>query len=360
MLKEDIEQLSIVSKDFFIVFVLLFDALAWYYMTPIMIKNILSVLGITAYEGELVIWSAYSLAIIGSGIVGSILSKKTSRLHLLYVWTILGVITSLLPALLDNFTRMHVLIISVLFGISFGLGMPSCLAYFADSTLMERRGRTGGIILLITNMSAPLLAIVLSEFDLVVYSIILASWRAFGLTVFLLKPNETTVSETETKKNSSFMSVFRDKSFILYFVAWLMFCFIDRFEWPILSDFFNDFHQNLLFTTSPLIASFSALVAGQLSDWIGRKRMILYGFVALGIAYAIIGIAPEEPISPYFYLAINSIAIGTLWVNFLLILWGDLSQSGTREKYYVIGVAPFFLTDIVQLLSSQFVLKNIL
>lgn len=358
MLKKDAEEPSIIRKDFFIVFVLLFDALAWYYMTPIMIKDILSVLGITAYEQELIIWTAYSLAIIGSGIVGSILLKKISRLNLLYLWTILGVITSLLPALLNDFTRVHVLIISILFGTSFGLGMPSCLAYFADYTLIENRGRTGGIILLITNLSAPLLATVFSMFNLVANSIIFASWRAFGLIVFFLKPEEKFTSET--KRSPSFMSVLHNKSFILYFVAWLMFCFIDRFEWPILSDFFGDFHQNLLFMISPLIVSFFALIAGQLSDWIGRKRMVLYGFVALGIAYAIIGIAPNEPISPYFYLVLNSIAIGTLWVNFLFILWGDLSQSGTREKYYVIGVTPFFLTDIVQLLSAQFVLKNIL
>ena len=352
MLKEGIEEPSIVRKDFFIVFILLFDALAWYFMTPVIIKNLLNILGVT-YAQNLIISAAYSGAIIGSSIVGSILLNKIGRLNLLYLWTILGVITSLLPALLNNFTLAHVLIISVLLGISFGLGMPSCLAYFADYTLFENRGRIGGIILLITSLISPLLAILFSVFNLMVTSIIFASWRAFGLIVFFLKPEEKIASETRRK--SSFMSVLHNKSFVLYFVAWLMFCLIDRFEWPILRNFFGDFYQ-LMFMISPLIVSFSAFIAGLLSDWIGRKRMVLYGFVTLGIAYATIGIAPWEPASRYFYLAINSIAIGILWVNFIFTLWGDLSQHGTREKYYVIGVMPFFLTDIIQMLSAPLVM----
>jgi hypothetical protein len=38
-----------------------------------------------------------------------------------------------------------------------------------------------------------------------------------------------------------------------------------------------------------------------------------------------------------------------------LILWGDLSQSDTREKYFAIGAIPYFLTFIVQQLSGSYV-----
>jgi len=353
MLKKVTEEPSISWKNFSIIFVLLFDTLAWFFMTPIIIKKLLSNLSATNMQ-ELIFLSAYSIAIIGSSAVGSILVNRISRLKLLYSWIILGAITSLLPALLTNFTLVHVLIISVLLGVSFGLGMPSCLAYFADYTLVDNRGRIGGIIFLITNLSAPLLAIVLSMFSsLVINSIIIASWRASGLIIFFLKPEEKMASET--KRETSFMAVLNNKSFVLYFVAWLMFCLIDRFEWPILKDFFGDFY-NVVFMISPLIVSFSVFIAGILSDWIGRKRMVLYGFVTLGIAYAIIGIAPGNPLSRYFYLAVNGIAIGILWVNFIFILWGDMSQPGTREKYYVIGEIPFFLTDIMQTLSAPLVM----
>jgi len=83
--------------------------------------------------------------------------------------------------------------------------------------------------------------------------------------------------------------------------------------------------------------------------------VVLYGFITLGIAYAIIGLAPATSISWYLYLVISSISTGMLWVIFLLILWGDLSQSSTGEKYYAIGGIPYFLSDITQMILIPYV-----
>jgi MFS family permease len=187
-------------------------------------------------------------------------------------------------------------------------------------------------------------------FGLISNLMILAVWRGLGLIVFFLKPEKKFVSEK--KKDVSFISVLHDKSFILYFIAWLMFCLIDRFERPVLANLFGDFYYLMI---GPIIGSFFALIAGVLSDRIGRKRVILYGFVTLGIAYAVIGIAPATLFSWYFFLTIESIATGILWVTFILILWGDLSQSSTGEKYYAIGEIPYFLTFVIQLLSVPYV-----
>jgi len=129
-----------------------------------------------------------------------------------------------------------------------------------------------------------------------------------------------------------------------------MFSLIDGFEKTILKDFFGpDFHR-IIVTTEPLIASFAMLAGGLLCDRIGRKRVVIYGFVSLGIAYAIIGIAPLFTIAWYFYLVIDGIAAGILWITFILILWGDLSQPNTREKYYVIGSFPFLARNMLPLL----------
>jgi len=316
-----------------------------------MINNVLSGLIVTDAQ-NFIIWTAFSLAIIGSSILGSVLSNKINRLDFIYLWIILGAATSSLPALLRSFTVIHVLIISILLGASFGLGMPSCLAYFADCTLVENRGLASGIILLITSLSAPLLAKSFEAFNLTVNSIVFAILRASGLIIFFLRPKKEFASKI--KRNISFVSVLNDRSFILYFVAWLMFCLVDRFEWPILVFFFDahapDFSY-FIFMIGPIISSFFALIGGLLSDRVGRKPVVLYGFITLGIAYAIIGLAPtpSPSISWYFYVVMSSISTGILWVIFFLILWGDLSRSSTGEKYYAIGAAPYFLSDIIQL-----------
>ncbi|NIU85528.1 MAG: MFS transporter, partial [Candidatus Thorarchaeota archaeon] len=334
----------IVRKDFFIVFILLFNTFAWFYMTLIMIDNILTSLSVT-YTQNLIVRAAYFISIVGSSIVGSALSNKISRLNFLYIWMILGIVISLVFVPINNFAVIHILFFCILLGISFGLGMPSCLAYFTDHTPIENRGRIGGTIFLTTNLSAPLLVMALNMFGLISNLIFLAVWRGLGLIVFFLKPEKNSASEK--KKDISFISVLHDKSFLLYFIAWLMFCLIDRFERPVLANLLGDFYYLMI---GPIIGSFFALIAGVLSDRVGRKRVVLYGFVTLGIAYAVIGIAPATLFSWYFFLTIESIATGILWVTFILILWGDLSQFSTGEKYYAIGEAPYFLTFIIQLL----------
>lgn len=351
MLIKFLEKSGIARKDFFTVFTLSLNALVGPYIALIIMNGVLSDLNIT-YTQNLIIWAVHYTTIIGSGIAGSILSKKIGRLNFLYLWMIFGVISSLLLVPLNNFTVIYVLTISTLLGISVGLGMPSSLAYFADCTSVENRGKVGGIILLFTNLSAPLFVISLMPFNLMVKLIVFAIWRGFGLIIFFLKPEEKISSEI--KRKTSFISIFHNKSFILYFIAFSMFHLIDRFEAPILRNFFGDFYSFMLIV-NPIIGGFSAFIAGLLSDWIGRKRVILYGFVTYGIAYAIIGIAPTVLFSRYFFAVVVSMSIGILWVTSILILWGDLSQSGTREKYYVIGLIPFAFTNIIQQFSAQYV-----
>ena len=351
-IEKNLEETRIVRKDFLVILFLLFNALSWFYMMHIIVNTVLSDLNAT-YEQNFIIWAVYSMAIIGSSVAGSILSKELPRLNFIYVWMILGAVVSLMPAAFGILTVTHVLLLAILFGISFGLGMPSCLAYFSDHTRVENRGRRSGVTLAITNLTAPLFAVALSISNLQVNSIIFAAWRATGLIIFFLKPEEQ--STLENRRNGSFISVLHNRSFVLYFIAWLMFCLVDSFEWPVLRSFFGEFHYSI-FILGPLIASFSALIAGVLSDRVGRKRMVLYGFVALGIAYAVISLFPHVLFSWYSYLVIDSIATGILWVSFILIIWGDLSQPGTREEYYVIGETPYFLSDIIQPLSAPLVL----
>jgi len=330
-------------KEFFIVFILLSNAFTWYYMTLMVMENIPLNLGsLSAFR------TVFYLATIGSSLAGAVLSGKVRRLHLIYFWMTLGTIISFMPSSIYNVTIGHLSIIFILLGISFGIGMPSCLAYLADNTSVENRGRISALIFLFINFIASPLTIIFTAFDLTMNSIILAVWRGIGLAIFaFLKPKER--NPTETRKHVSFSSVLQNKSFTLYLIPWSMFSIIDTLEKALLKDFVGADFYRLTFTVSPVIASFSILLGGLLSDRIGRKRVVIYGFVSLGVAYAIIGMAPMLIIAWYFYLAIDAIATGILWITFILILWGDLSPQGVREKYYVIGSIPFFATALIPL-----------
>lgn len=346
MLGKFFEELRISIKDFCIVFVLLVNAFAWFYMAPMMIDRMLGGITVTDTQ-EIIIWSAYYSGIVISSIIGSILANKINRLKFIYAWTAIGIATSVVPILFSSFTWIDCLTISILLGASFGLGIPSCLSYFADVTQVENRGRISGIILLTANMAAPILAIAFSGLDLTTNLIVFAGWRSLGLIVFFLQPNEKN-SSSERKLGESFSGIIKNKTFGFYLLAWIMFCLVDRIGGPIVINSLGDVSK-IIIIISPILASITTLIAGIMTDWIGRKRIVLYGFISLGVAYAIIGIILTEPLVKYFFVVINGITAGLLSVTFILILWGDISQSGSREIYYTIGVIPLFLTEIMGL-----------
>jgi len=344
MLHKFLRDFGIDRRDFLVICGLLFNVFTW----PILLTTLMEqTISSNLITDDLVIWVAFYVSIIVFSIIGSVLSKRFNGLKFLYSWIILGAIASLSPVLVNNFTVIHLAVVSTLFGASFGLGMPSCLALFTETTKIENRGRVGGIIFLIANISAPILAVPFSGLSLTAQSVICAIWRGTGLSVYFLKPkNYDSPKVTKT----SFVSVLRDRPFLLYFVAWLMFCLVDRFEVAIIDYFLNISNKelfNIMGLIEPVVATFFILIAGFMCDWIGRKKIVLSGFVALGVAYAIIGFLPHSDLSWYLYFAVDGMAWGIFYLTFVLILWGDLSHSGSREKYYALGSIPYFISYVI-------------
>lgn len=335
------------------VFILLFNTFVWWYMALMTMSIIVENIKATPTQ-TFVLWTIYDVLVVGSSVVGFIFSRRIERFRFLCLWITLGTFSSLFPVIFSSITISHAFIIFSTWGFLFGLGMPSCLACFADCAPIEKRGYISGVIFLFVNLSAPLFSILFRVTNLLTFSMISAMWRGLGLiSFFSLRPKKKMIEEKG--KHSSLISVFRNRPFILYFIAWLSFCFIDQLEAPILEEFFGSEVWNFRIILGPIITSLSAVIGGIMCDRIGRKRIVIYGFVALGLAYAFIGIAPGLSIFWYMHIVIDGIAWGVFMVTFVLTLWGDLSQPGTREQYYVVGSIPFFLTDFVRLLFIPYV-----
>ncbi len=329
------------SKTLFLVLFLLFNSLSWHYLTW---RAIL----VTYLENPLIL-GIYDLAIIISGILGAFLSNRIERLKLLYIWIFLGIITSLFPSIPSG-NLLTALIFSFLLGFSFGLGMPCCLSLFVNHTVFENRGRMGGVVFLATNLSAPLIILLPTTNSLAGF-LIPSVWRALGLVVLFLTKPSTFIFEK--RKHVSFAFVFNNRSFLLYLVPWLMFSLIDGFETVVFGSILEPDFFDFLLIVGAIIGTVSAFVSGLMSDYVGRKRVVVYGFVSLGLAYAVIGIAPAKLILAwYFYAVIDGIAWGIFTVSFFLVLWGDLSSDSASEKYYAIGSIPFFIADLMVFLFA--------
>lgn len=342
-------RLGTLRKGFLGVFILLLNAFTWYYITVLVIDAYLKLASLTT-SLTLTVWVTYYGSVIVSSILGAII-PSSSRPRFLYLWMSLGVVSSFLPA----FSFIPPQVWSFALGFTLGLGMPACLTYFANHSAIENRGKTGGIIFLSFTLSAALLALSFTQLNFTFSVLLFALWRAIGLFIFIpLKADQ--VSMAEKKKHIRFAEVLRDRSLRLYLIAWTMFILVDRFTWSIWGRSLGSPLNTAAFIW-PILGSIAALVGGVLSDRVGRKGVVIGGFVALGLAYAVLGIVPNMLVSWYIYLAVDGIAWGILFVTFLLTLWGDLSQNGGSEKYYVIGAAPFYFTGIMESVLNTYVLE---
>ena len=333
-----------------VAFALLFNSFSWFFLGQIMVDKVAFSFE-TSLE-SLFLSLAYPVSLIVSGIVGTIYLTKFRKIDFFYIWLLLGVMASLLFAIPAVFSLRTALVTIIFAGSSFGFGMPLCLAYFANSVPIERRGRVGGITFLATTSIVPLVVFSMSTLDMMSSAVVFAVWRGWSLIPLFFISQESPY-EMAPKHKISFNLVLNDRTFILYFIAWFMFSLVDGFESVIMESHMENLHS-IMIIIEPIIAGLSAFAAGLLSDWIGRKRVMIFGFVSLGIAYAILGIASHIWFSWLFHFFINGVAIGLLWVLFTIVLWGDLSRFSS-EKYYAVGETPLFLTQIVSLLLAPYV-----
>ena len=338
-----LEVTSISRRDFALVFVLLFNAFTWSYMILMVMRNVPVATAMSSAFN-----TVFYVAAAGAGLAGSLFAERIRRLRFLYSWMILGLLSSFALIFLYNQTAAQVSIVCVALGISFGLGMPSSMAYLADHTIIENRGTISAIVFLAANLSILPLGALFMTLDLMTNLAILAVWRGLGLVSFVvLRPKDA--ESTDEQERISFTSVLGDRSFSLYLLPWIMFLLVDILEKSLLQAraVVGEGILNLMLIAEPITAVFFSMLAGLFADRIGRKRMVIYGFVTLGIGYAMIGLGPTNDFAWYFYIVVDGAAWGILLTIFLLTLWGDLSKASSREKYYAIGIFPFLARNII-------------
>ena len=197
------EGLVIRKRNFLRLLILVGNALVWFYMTQIQLESILANFN-AANEQAITAWLMYYSAIFFSLIFGSAAFTKIRTSRIMIGWILLGCISTVLPVLL-KFTVFEEILFSCSFtGFSFGIGLPYVLAYFARSTALEQRGRTAGILLLLSYSCIIAIIIFIQNIDFTTQSIFFTVWRGSGITFLLFDQ----LKEKEEPKEHSLFHLF--------------------------------------------------------------------------------------------------------------------------------------------------------
>ncbi len=324
--------------------ILVSNAFVWYFFAVTILKG--ATANFQSNSIVLQIWSVHFSSIAISAIIGAALTSKLhNRVKFLIFWMILGILSSSVTLLLDMAYLPNVLVIASLLGFSLGIGMPCCMGYFTESIKIESRGRVGGVIMLLSGLGMVILGMV-SEGNSSFQGLILTVWRIIGLLFFLLL--QSNVKNLAKSVTPSYRSLF-NSSFLLYLIPWIMFSLIAYLTIPIQSKYIGNAEINYLTLLNNAFIGIFAIVGGFLTDALGRKRMSIIGFSLMGTAYAVLGLFYYISFSWYFYTIINGVAWGIFYVIFVVTIWGDLSQGKSSDKYYAVGVLPFFVSYFIQL-----------
>jgi hypothetical protein len=339
-----------VWREFFPAFIILVNTLSWWTFAYAIFNKAINDLPVSSLE-RLTLFSFHYVSVAISVILGSVFFPR-ARKNALSLWMLAGVVTSILLLTIPNNHILVNLFISMFFGVSIGAGLASSLACFADSTSLEHRGFFGGFTFLFVGFTTMLFLIFTLLSDTALTVSMIGVWRLVGLMLFFFTFEERT--DQSVRNVPSFADVLRKRELGLYLVPWTMFCLVNWMESPLVEKLFGEMY-GLTGLIELIIAGLFALAGGIIADFSGRKRVIIIGFILLGVEYAVLSLLSGMLVSWYVYTALDGVVWGMFASVFFMALWGDLAGDYQKEKYYATGGLPYVLASFFSILVRPYV-----
>ena len=309
---------------------------AWWFFITINFEEIFSSLGISQSWISVLAALFYGSGAI-SAIPGSMIGERIERRKFLFFNFSFGIFATVLLLVVEQNLAVALLSSSLL-GISLGLGFPSCMTLIPYCTSKKERARFSGVIVLETFIMIFLGIVVLHMADIGLVGIItvataLRATSYFGFSIRFC--------ERGKQKRSSWMSILSNRNLIFYLLPWLAFNLAGELVvlvWAGLLDNTSVTQAYDLGNTLRMAAvAFLGPVAGVTADRVGRKPLIIFALVILGVGFAFLGLATSY-YSALFYLIVSGIAWSLLMVSYFTLL-GDIASSKLADKFYALGIS---------------------
>jgi MFS family permease len=329
---------------------LVLNSFVWYILTYAVFIAIVNELHLLETE-KLGLFTTYYVGVTVTAILGSKFFPR-ARTKSLNLWLFMGAIATFLLTTISLDGMLVDSLLAFFLGASIGIGLPSCLSHFADSTSVENRGFVGGIIWTTVGFTVLIFAFLINMLGQWEAIIALTIWRLLGGIGFRVLNRKHT--KLAAQKSPSYLEVIRKREILLYLFPMVMFSLINFAEAPILERVFGaEFFAFVQLVEWAFIGVF-AIVGGVIADIAGRKRVVITGFVMLGIEYAALTVFSNSPATLYLFLTLDGITWGLLFSVFFMAIWGDLGENHEKEKYYTLGGLPYLIAGFLPILIKPY------
>ena len=281
---------KIFQKEIAPAFFLLLNTFVWYLLIYFTLSSIITKPEFNNQSLDL--FAVYFLGMVVAAIAGSKFPLR-ARDNLLNVWLLLGTLATFLLVLISSSNPLINGLVITFLGVSIGLGLPSCLSYFAKKATIEKRGLIAGAIWGTVGVSVLILGLLINIIGPLFLIVILGVWRLIGSLGFLSlnrKYEKVEEQKSPSRLSTSYLSIIRKKEVLLFLIPWVMFAVINFAEKPILQNFFGANQYSVVEFAEFVFIGIFAFIGGLLADIGGRKRVIIVGFVMLGFEYALLSV----------------------------------------------------------------------
>ncbi|MHA1357335.1 MAG: MFS transporter [Candidatus Helarchaeota archaeon] len=288
--------------------------------------------------------------VVSGVIIDKVVASMRGRAAFLLLLIPEGALTMVLGINIVSPTTQAILWIFI--GILSGFTIVSILAFLADITTMEQRGKVAGFITGIAWMFAAVFlswissTIVAPSIIIFIFALIKIAGGAVSVYIFFAE-SEGSGSDIVNFQSSSpgfggllkesYKFIWTDKKFLLYMVAFMLLWLAQGIYLPIGG------RGQTLYQSYQQIASigFAAgalflIISGFLLDTQGRKQILVYGILLTTISFL------------SYYFPIGSVFLSGFVISLttIIVVLGDLAPSDAKGRYYSI----FFLSNFTAFL----------
>lgn len=273
---------------------------------------------------------------------GSFLIQRFNKLKIIYSCSVLNCVFSVLlfGNLFEGF-RLMILCLLVLF---VSLGMLTTLSVFGSLTLPEERGRVGGLI----GFFVFLLFFIVNFF-------IVLNLDFFGSVLLCLALNFLPFVALFFKHfrldlipiKKQLVNYYERRVFALYFIPWIVFSLINATLATNTSILIaQQVSNSMLFNLESIQVIgviLGVILGGFVADLLGRRFCLVFSLTFFGFCTALVGLFTGDLVFLIVYGA-SGLTWGILFVLYIFVVWGDLSNQYNRIKIYSIGLISYFLS----------------